>query len=449
MIFAQVQTSPPEKSGVDIDRLDESLVWLKTFDWSELLEWWDAKFTSSHVGLDLAMVLVSLLIAIAVTWGLRKICSDRTWPWLLEIKSKLKSPDKISMFPLLLSVVLWGAILLTNIIQQSCPIMRTVTLLVSAYAVTKLPTYFIRQSYWVRPIMVIVFVSAGLHVLGLFGSTVNLLDSWTIRLGSIHVTVFDLLMGPLVLLVMLAVARLLTGLADRRLRASQELPPVVMVMLGKVIQLGAISAAVVITLQVVGIDLTTLAVFGGALGLGLGFGLQKVVSNLISGVVLLLDKSVKPGDVVEIGGTYGWVNSMRMRYVSVITRDNKEYLVPNEDLITQPVVNWSFTNRLVRLKAPIGISYDSDVHKAIDICTAVAANNPRVSKNPEPKCLLIGFGDSAIDLQLRFWIEDPNNGTRNITSELLLGIWDRFREEGIQIPFPQRDLHIISGGKDI
>ena len=139
---------------------------------------------------------------------------------------------------------------------------------------------------------------------------------------------------------------------------------------------------------------------------------------------------------------------MRMRYVSVITRDNKEYLVPNEDLITQPVVNWSFTNRLVRLKAPIGISYDSDVRKAIEICKTAANENPRVSKSPAPKCLLIGFGDSAIDLQLRFWIEDPNNGVRNITSEILLEIWDRFKEEGITIPFPQRDVHIRTGRSD-
>jgi len=447
MLFAQVQTAPSKQPGVAVDGLSRGWLWLKEFGWSGVLEWWDAKFTSSNVGMDLSVVVVSLLVAVVVTWILRKVCAGRTWSWLLEVKSKLKPPHEALVFPLVLSVVLGLAVVLTNSMQQSSPITRTLTLLVSIYAVTKIPTFLVRQSYWVRPVMVLAFLAAGLHVLGLFGSTVSLLQSWTIHLGSMRITVFSLVMGPLVLLVLLMLARLVTGITDRRLKANQDLPPVVMVMVGKVVQLGAITAAVVITLQVVGIDLTTLTVFGGALGLGLGFGLQKVVSNLVSGVVLLMDKSVKPGDVVEIGGTYGWVNSMRMRYVSVITRDNKEYLVPNEDLITQPVINWSFTNRLVRLKAPIGISYDSDVHRAIEICKTAAVDNPRVSKNPAPKCLLIGFGDSAIDLQLRFWIEDPNNGVRNITSEILLEIWDRFKEEGITIPYPQRDIHIRSGGK--
>lgn len=446
-MIAQVQTLPPEKSGMDLETLDEGLNWLRTFGWTEAREWWDEKFTSSQVGTDLLMVAGSVVVSLVVAWILRKYFSGQKWPWLLELRSRLKPPGRLPIFPPLLSVVLWGAVLLTNALELSCPITRTVSLLVFVYAVTKFPTYFINRSYWIKPVSVVIFVAAVLHVLGLLGSSVELLESLSIQLGSIRLSAFDLVMGPLVLLALLAAARMLTGLADRRLKASRDLPPAVMVMVGKVIQLSAMTAAVIVTLQVVGIDLTTLTIFGGALGLGLGFGMQKVVSNLVCGVVLLMDKSVKPGDVVEIGGTYGWVNSMRMRYVSVITRDNKEFLVPNEDLITQPVVNWSFSNRLVRLKAPIGISYDSDVHQAIDICTTVAMGNPRVSKSPGPKCLLIGFGESAIDLQLRFWIEDPNNGTRNVTSEILLEIWDRFREEGIKIPFPQRDVHLKTEDK--
>ncbi len=441
-MIAQVQTSPPGKSGLDLESLDQGFDWLRTFGWTETKEWWDEKFTSSQVGTDLLMVVGSVVVSLFVAWMLRRFFSEKQWPWLLELRSRLKPPGRLPVFPALLSVVLWGAVLLTNALELSCPITRTASLLVLVYAVTKFPTYFINRSYWIKPVSVIIFVAAVLHVLGLLGTSVELLDSLSIQLGSVRLSAFDLVMGPLVLLTLLGAAGLLTGLADRRLKASQNLPPAVMVMVGKVIQLTAMTAAVVVTLQVVGIDLTTLTVFGGALGLGLGFGMQKVVSNLVCGVVLLMDKSVKPGDVVEIGGTYGWVNSMRMRYVSVITRDNKEYLMPNEDLITQPVVNWSFSNRLVRLKASIGISYDSDVHQAIDICITAATNNERVSNSPGPKCLLMGFGDNAIELQLRFWIEDPDRGTKNVTSEILLEIWDRFKQEGIEIPFPQRDLHL-------
>ena len=158
MIFAQVQTLAPEKSGVNVNQLDEGIVWLQTFGWSEIVEWWHAKFTSTHVSLDLSVVAASFLIALAVSWALQKTCKDRMWHWLLEVRSKLKAPDKVPVFPLMLSVVLWGAVLLTNGVQQSCPITRTVTLLVSAYAVTRLPTYFVRQSYWVKPVMVVVFL---------------------------------------------------------------------------------------------------------------------------------------------------------------------------------------------------------------------------------------------------------------------------------------------------
>ncbi|MCB1235955.1 MAG: mechanosensitive ion channel [Verrucomicrobiae bacterium] len=240
---------------------------------------------------------------------------------------------------------------------------------------------------------------------------------------------------------------MLSRFTESRLADARDIPPAVRVLAAKFTNFFLILAAIGFTLAVVGIDLTALTVFGGALGLGIGFGLQKVVSNLISGVILLLDKSIKPGDVIEIGDTYGRINGLRTRYVSVVTRDNKEHLIPNEDLITQPVINWSFTDRLVRLRAPIGIAYGSDVRLAIDLCEKAAAASPRVRKSPEPKCLLRGFGDSSVDLELRFFIEDPSEGCANVTSDVLLAVWDAFHEHGIEIPFPQRDLHLRSGGE--
>lgn len=188
--------------------------------------------------------------------------------------------------------------------------------------------------------------------------------------------------------------------------------------------------------------MTAFTVFSGAIGVGVGFGLQKIVSNLISGVILLIDKSIKPGDVISVGDEYGWVNSLGARYVSVVTRDGTEHLIPNEELITQRVENWSYSNNLVRLRAPVGVHYKSDVRHAISLCIEAARATPRVLQDPAPVCLLKGFGDSSVDLEIRFWIQDPAEGMSNVLSEVLLRVWDRFHEEGVEIPYPQRDLHI-------
>jgi small-conductance mechanosensitive channel len=173
-----------------------------------------------------------------------------------------------------------------------------------------------------------------------------------------------------------------------------------------------------------------------------GFGLQKVVGNFISGLILLVDKSIKPGDVIQVTDAYGWVKEMGGRCVSVVTRDEKEYLIPNEDLISQQVVNWSYSNRRIRIKASVGISYGADPHKASELILSAAKGAPRILVDPPPKCLLIGFGDNSVDLQLRFWIEDPQNGVANVTSDVLFRIWDILKENGIEIPFPQRDVHL-------
>ncbi len=166
----------------------------------------------------------------------------------------------------------------------------------------------------------------------------------------------------------------------------------------------------------------------------------KVSSNLISGVILLLDKSIKPGDVIELEDTFGWITSLGARYVSVNTRDGKEYLIPNEDLITHRVVNWSFSNQLVRLEIPIGVSYDSDPHEVRRIVREAAVQPARVDETTAPVCHLTGFGDSSLDFLLRFWIRDPQNGVVNIKGEVLLAVWDALKANGIEIPYPHRHL---------
>jgi small-conductance mechanosensitive channel len=203
------------------------------------------------------------------------------------------------------------------------------------------------------------------------------------------------------------------------------------------------TVALLIALDTVGIDLTTLAVFGGALGVGLGFGLQRVTSNFISGFILLFDRSIKPGDVISVGTRYGWVVALHARYVVVRDRDGVETLIPNENLITSEVTNWSYSDRHVRIKIKVQISYNDDPEKAMQLITDAALVSDRILKNPAPQARLIEFGDNGINLELRLWLDDPEEGVGSVKSDVNLAIWRSFKENGITIPFPQRDVHMI------
>ena len=205
-------------------------------------------------------------------------------------------------------------------------------------------------------------------------------------------------------------------------------------------------AAFLAGVSALGIDLTGLAVLSGAIGVGIGFGLQKVVSNLVSGVIILLDKSIKPGDVISLGETFGWINALGARYVSVVTRDGKEYLIPNEDLITGQVVNWSHSNEFVRLDIYFGTAYHDDPHDVRRIAIEAAETVDRVLSYPRrPVCHIVGFGDSSVDYILRFWISDPTGGLTNVRGAVYLALWDAFRENGVSIPFPQREVKMLEG----
>ena len=261
------------------------------------------------------------------------------------------------------------------------------------------------------------------------------------------VSALSLIKGMLSLAVFLWLATAASRLMEKRIHALPSLTPSIQVLFAKLLKVVLITVAILAALHTVGIDLTAFAVLSGAIGVGIGFGLQKVVSNLICGVILLLDRSVKPGDVIAIGDTYGWINSLGARYVSVITRDGTEHLIPNEELITQRVENWSFSHSRVRLRVPVGVSYDADVPKAMEICVEAAGLVERVLSEPPPRCLLMGFGDSSVDLELRLWISDPANGLSNVRSDILLHIWEMFHEHGVEIPFPQRDIHLRTPGE--
>jgi small-conductance mechanosensitive channel len=202
---------------------------------------------------------------------------------------------------------------------------------------------------------------------------------------------------------------------------------------------------VLVALPAVGIDITVLSVFGGALGVGLGLGLQKIASNYVSGFIILLDRSIRPGDMVTVDNRYGEVSQLNTRYTLLRAQDGTEIIIPNETMMTSTVVNHSFTKRDVRLSLPIQVDYASDLDLTFEIMKNTAMQHERVLKteNSLPRVLLTAFADSGINLELIVWINDPEDGQANLRSDLYLGIWQAFKAAGIEIPYPRRDIHIL------
>jgi small-conductance mechanosensitive channel len=268
------------------------------------------------------------------------------------------------------------------------------------------------------------------------------LDNAALTIGKRQISLLDVLVTAFAGMVLFALAWLLNRALGhwvgqlRGLDGSQRL-------LGqKLVGLGIAAIAFLIGIDLIGLDLTSLAVFSGALGLAVGFGLQKTLGNMIAGLLLLMDRSVKPGDVIVVGDQFGQVNRIGVRAVSVLTRDGKEHLIPNELLMTQAVENWSHSDRKVRVHIPVGVSYACDLAKAQALMLDAARAIPRVLADPAPGIWLRGFGDSSVDHDIMVWINDPEEGVGNIRSAILNRVWVLFKENGIEIPFPQRDVWI-------
>ena len=285
---------------------------------------------------------------------------------------------------------------------------------------------------------------AALSITGLWGNVSGLLDSLAFETSGFRLSVLMLLTALFTLALLFVIAGFLTKTTTSRLTASSDISPSIKVLLQKVAQITFYGFAALIGIKTIGFDLSNLALLTGAIGLGLGFGLQKIVSNLVSGVIILLDKSIKPGDVISLDDTFGWITSLGARYASITTRDGREYLVPNEDFITHKVVNWTHSSDFVRLDIHFGVSYDSDPHHVKRIATEAPKTVNRVVSNPAPVCHIINFGDSSIDFKLRFWIKDPTSGLTNIRGNVYLALWDALNENNIEIPFPRRDVHMFA-----
>ena len=325
--------------------------------------------------------------------------------------------------------------------------------LLLSLASIRIIVYFLRKTFrpgpavkaWESLISTSIWIVVALHVLGWLPAVLEGLDGMAMQMGEKRISV--LAIGKLVLAVgiLWMLALWLARLIENRISQAEYVNASMQVAMVKLSKFLLLVLAFLLALDAVGIDLTALTVFGGALGVGLGFGLQRIASNFISGFIVLFDRSIRPGDVITIGEKFGWVQELRARYVVVRDRDGVDRLIPNETLITNEVINWSFGDRNVRLKIPVSISYDNDPEQALALLREAAMANPRVLANPEPATRLMSFGDNGIELELRVWIQDPEAGLANVRSDINLAIWRAFKAAGIVIPYPQRDLHIRSG----
>lgn len=313
-------------------------------------------------------------------------------------------------------------------------------LLSSAWLVISVASRIIQNRTVSQLVAVVVWCFVALRALRLETRAVEFLDAMAFEFGTMRISVFVVFKAVIVISILLWLAVFAGRFLENRIGRMEDLSPSLRVLLGKIMKIALLIAAGAIALNATGIDLTALAVFSGAVGVGIGFGLQKVVSNFISGIIILIDKSIKPGDTIELGDTFGWIRELRARFVSVITRDGREYLIPNEDFITQQVVNWSFSDRYVRIDIEFGVAYDSDPHEVSRIAIETAAEIERVHSYRKPVCWLTAFGASSLDFKLRIWIADPQNGLTNIRGQVLLALWDAFKEAGIGIPFPHREV---------
>jgi small-conductance mechanosensitive channel len=320
-------------------------------------------------------------------------------------------------------------------------LVATALTLVAAWFVIVVLTRIIRNQVLARVVAVVGWLYFALYALGLDRVALTALDSVAVNLGAVRLSMLLVLKAIVLSGALIWLAVLIGNMSSNWIQKSADLTPSLKVLISKLVKIGLIVFAGTIALSATGIDLTALTVFSGAVGVGIGFGLQKVVSNFISGIIILLDKSIKPGDTITLGETFGSIRDLRSRFVSVITRDGKEYLIPNEDFISQQVVNWSFSSEYVRIEVSFGTSYDSDPHEVARIAIEAAKSIPRVaSAYTEPVCWMTGFGESSLDFKLRFWISDPNNGLTNVRGQVLMAIWDAFKAAGIEIPYPHREI---------
>ena len=395
--------------------------------------------------------IVLLVLVALLAHALARIVEPRFEAWLRSIDSTRQRLRLFAIFLRRLRLVFFVAgtsLALAGMRAATWPsrsyLIGVVASIATVWLIASLAGKLLRNRTSARIFTFIVWTILALQILGILPIAIALLDAAAVSIGDFRISALLLIKATALIAFLLWLANFTANRLEQRVQRIEDLSPSMRVLTGKLARILLYAVALVVGLQSTGLNLTGLTVFSGAIGLGIGFGLQKVVSNLISGVILLVDRSIKPGDVIEVGNTFGWIQTLGARYVSVVTRDGREYLIPNEDLITSQVINWSHTDPKVRLEITFGVSYRSDPYLVRRIAIEAAGKPKRVLGVPAPVCHVIGFGESSIDFVLRFWIADPSGGVVNIKSEVFLALWDALKENDIEIPYPHRVVQVES-----
>nr|WP_286207585.1 mechanosensitive ion channel domain-containing protein [Hephaestia sp. MAHUQ-44] len=288
----------------------------------------------------------------------------------------------------------------------------------------------------------VLFVALLSNAVGGLDKITETLDMIGFNLGKHRFSLMALVTILVTFVALFAAFRLINRVLSHTIGQARSLDPTQKLLAQKLAAIAVIVVAFFFGIDLLGLDLTTFAVFSGAFGLAVGFGLQKTIGNLIAGIILLMDRSIKPGDIIVVGDSFGWVNKIGVRAVSVLTRDGKEHLIPNENLMTQEVENWSYSDRNVRVRIPVRVSYKSDLELAQALMMRAAVESPRTLDSPKPTVRLTAFADSAVEHDILVWISDPEGGVGSVHSDVLIRLWQLFKEHGIEIPLAQRDIHL-------
>lgn len=417
-----------------------NLMFQKTLAWLYTHVLTPGTFTQLCLLTAAAMIAAGIQIVTAQRLA-HEINSLHTFP---RLKAVLYNMRRL-VFPFALFVML---VFLRLAVSQKevayrIDLLGAVASLLAAWIIIKLALQFIGNSFVRNLFALSIWSIAALKILGYLPAAIEILGHADLDIGKYHISALSMVKGAFALCFLLYGAIFVSSLIERQVRLSRTLSPSSKVLIAKLVRGTLIVLALLVGVMTAGIDLSLLTMFSGGIGLGIGFGLQRVVSNLLSGILLLLDESVKPGDIIEMpDGAFGWVEKMGARCTEIVTHDFKSYLIPNENLITQQVVNWSHGNTLIRLEVDFGVHYDSDPRKVKALARDAAAKLPRIVSDPPPICHLVQFGDSSINFKLRFWISDAENDVADIRSLALLALWDAFKENGIKIPYPHREVYL-------
>ena len=446
-------TLPPATPPVDESAIDELIGAQGLSDRiNHMIDWVRDQLGSTDTLIQLAIIIVALVPATIFGPQIRKLIVAQVAPRApYGVLRRAANAFAHIATPIALYLIWQGASLALKAASISNGLLNAGVSLLAAWIVLRLVTLIIRSAFWSRVAFFLVWPIAALDATNLLDDAIHYLNGVSIPIGetsageALTFSALDVVRVIFIFSALFWITSVVNRFLKSQISAVDELTPSLQALLIKILDVLMPAAAFLIALQMVGFNFTALAIFGGAIGLGIGLGLQRTISNFFAGFTLIADKSIKPGDVVEVGSTFGWVTEMNARYVTIKTRDGKAHLMPNDRFIEEGVINWSHSDRVVRLHAAFGVSYAvRDLRAVAGAAQEAALTVQRVLKTPSPRCNLVEFGDNSVNFDLRFWINDPANGVANVTSDVMMAVWDRRNELGVEIPFPQRDIHIKS-----